>query len=46
MNELGVNEFIEVGPGKTLTNMGKRDFPGLEFKNVESMISEERYERV
>ena len=46
LNELGVDEFIEVGPGKTLTNMGKRDFPGVEFKNVEGMISEERYERV
>ena len=44
--EMGVNKFIEVGPGRTLTNMGKRDFPNVEFKNVESMISEEKYERV
>ena len=43
---MGVNKFIEVGPGKTLTNMGKRDFPNVEFKNVENMVSEERYERV
>ena len=44
--KMGVNKFIEVGPGRTLTNMGKRDFPNVEFKNVESMISEEKYERV
>ena len=44
--EMGVNKFIEVGPGKTLTNIGKRDFPNVEFKNVESMVSEEKYERV
>lgn len=44
--ELGVTDFIEVGPGKTLTNLGKRDINTAEFRNVESMIFEERYERV
>jgi len=46
MEELGVKNFYEVGPNKVLTNLGSRDFTNLVFYNSESLLENEKYERI
>ncbi|MCX8095410.1 MAG: ACP S-malonyltransferase [Caldisericia bacterium] len=42
----GVNEFYEVGPNKILTNLISKDYSNLRVLNSESIIKEDKYERV
>ncbi|MGN1327246.1 MAG: ACP S-malonyltransferase [Clostridia bacterium] len=39
MRQEGVTEFIEIGPGKTLTSFVKKDYPEAEVYNVNNLDS-------
>ena len=44
--ELGVDRFVEVGPGRTLTGLVKKIVPGAVLHNIEDMDGLEAYVRV
>ena len=39
MKEQGITDFIEIGPGKTLTGFVKKDYPEAEINNVNNLQS-------
>jgi [acyl-carrier-protein] S-malonyltransferase len=39
LKELGVDRFVEIGPGKTLTGLIKKIVPGAVLHNIEDMAS-------
>lgn len=46
LQELGVDRFVEVGPGRTLVGLVKKILPGAVVHNVEDMEGMEAYLRV
>ncbi|HSO93140.1 MAG TPA: malonyl CoA-acyl carrier protein transacylase, partial [Candidatus Dormibacteraeota bacterium] len=46
LHELGVDRYVEVGPGSTLTGLVKKIVPVAVVHNVEDMESVEAYLRV
>ncbi len=46
LKELGVDRFVEVGPGRTLTGLVKKILPGAVVHNIEDMEGVEAYLRV
>jgi [acyl-carrier-protein] S-malonyltransferase len=46
LKELGVDRFVEVGPGRTLTGLVKKIIPGAVVHNIEDMEGVEAYLRV
>ncbi|MDQ6884807.1 MAG: ACP S-malonyltransferase [Candidatus Dormibacteraeota bacterium] len=45
LQSLGVDRFVEVGPGKTLTGLVKKILPGAVVHNIEDMPSLDAYVR-
>jgi [acyl-carrier-protein] S-malonyltransferase len=45
LQSLGVDRFIEVGPGKTLTGLVKKILPGAVVHNIEDMTTLDAYVR-
>ena len=43
MREYGVNRFIEIGPGKTLTGFVKKDYPEAKLLNINNCESLEKF---
>ena len=41
--EKGVRKFVEIGPGKVLSNLIKRDYPDVEIHSIESPSDIENY---
>jgi malonyl CoA-acyl carrier protein transacylase len=41
--ENGVRKFVEIGPGKVLSNLIKRDYPDVEIHSIESPSDIENY---
>jgi len=46
LQELGVDRFVEVGPGRTLSGLVKKILPGAVVHNIEDMEGLESYLRV
>ena len=46
LQALGVDRFVEVGPGRTLTGLVKKILPGAVYHNIEDMEGLEAYLRV
>lgn len=46
LQELGVDRFVEVGPGRTLSGLVKKILPGAVVHNIEDMEGVESYLRV
>jgi [acyl-carrier-protein] S-malonyltransferase len=43
LRRLGIDRFVEVGPGRTLTGLVKKILPGAVVHNIEDMTSLEAY---
>ena len=42
-HEKGIRKFAELGPGKVLTNLIKRDYPDAEVHSLQSLPDIENY---
>jgi [acyl-carrier-protein] S-malonyltransferase len=45
LQSLGIDRFVEVGPGKTLTGLVKKILPGAVVHNIEDMTTLEAFVR-
>ncbi|MDR2074746.1 MAG: ACP S-malonyltransferase [Holosporales bacterium] len=45
MAENGINKIVEIGPGRTLTNLSKRAYPGIKMTNIETVPEMEAFVR-
>jgi [acyl-carrier-protein] S-malonyltransferase len=43
LEHFGIKTIVEIGPGKILSNMGKRDHPKIDFLNIETVVDLEAF---